>query len=207
MSYEKPRIEPTPPPQWDDEALDALGAFPGGLKFVLSRWEELGGADRGTNVLGTFARYPALARGFLSFNNHVSANSSLPARDREILILRTGWLRKSEYEYYQHVILGLRAGLTENEIELIRLGPDAEGYAPGDADLVRAVDELIGSAQISDNTWENLSVRYSQEQLMDIVFCVGCYEVLAMALNSFKSPQEPGTGKLDPEISARMHAT
>jgi 4-carboxymuconolactone decarboxylase len=44
---------------------------------------------------------------------------------RELLILRIGWLRQSEYEYLQYVVLGLRAGLTEEEIELIRQGPDA----------------------------------------------------------------------------------
>ena len=43
------RMTPLLPPDWDDEILDALGAFPSGLKFVLSRWED-GGDDAPRDV-------------------------------------------------------------------------------------------------------------------------------------------------------------
>src|SRR3546814_15247266 len=64
---------------------------------------------RGMNVLGTLAHYPALARAFSTFNAHVAGSSTLQVRDREIVILRLSWLRRSEYEYGQHVILGKRS--------------------------------------------------------------------------------------------------
>lgn len=205
MHQDTTRIEPLLPPDWDDEILDALGAFPRGLQFVLDRWNE-GGADaRGMHLLGSFAPHPPLAKAFLTFNNHVSGNSSLEARDREILILRLAWLRKAEYEYYQHVVLGLRAGLTEEEMEQIRVGPDAAGWSAEDADLVRAAGELVAEARIADDTWGRLSERYGQRQLMDLVFLVGCYEVVAMASRTFGTPSEPNTGSLSPELRARMH--
>lgn len=205
MASEKPRIEPLLPPDWNGEKLAALEAFPGGLKFVLNKWSEGGDDCRGMHVLGTMAQYPALAKAFLTFNNHVSANSSLTARDREIMILRTGWLRKSEYEYYQHVILGLRAGLTEEDILRIQVGPNADGWAPEDADLVRAVDELLKDARISDATWARLETRYSQQQMMDMVYAVGCYEIVAMVTRTFNIEHEPGSGSMDEETRARMH--
>lgn len=204
MPSEKPRLKPLLPPEWDDEILDALGAFPRGLKFVLERWEDGGKDARGMHLLGSFAPYPALAKAFLTFNNHVAANSTLSAREREILILRLAWLRKAEYEYYQHVVLGLRAGLSEEEMEQIRVGPDAPGWSPEDADLVRVSDELFTNAEISDGTWSRLAGRYSQQQLMDMVFLVGCYEVVAMASKSFRTTSEPYTGSLPPDIRARM---
>ena len=53
------------------------------------------------------------------------------------------------------------------------------------ATLLRAVDELHADACISDATWAALSQRYKTEQLMDVVFAVGQYNLVSMALNTF----------------------
>ena len=202
---QKAHLAPLLPPDWNDEMLDALGAFPGGLKFVLNGWEETGGtAVRGTHMLGALAQYPDLARAFLTFNNHVATNSTLTTRDRELLILRTGWLKKCEYEYIMHTILGRRAGITDEEIDRIGTGPDAAGWSEEDADLIRAADELHRDTRISESTWERLSTRYNHRQLMDIVFLVGCYDVVAMAMRSFNIGLESTEEPLDPETRARM---
>ena len=199
-----PRITPLLPPAWDEVALDALGAFPKSLDFVLSRWKN-GGVDvRGMNVLGTMAKHPPLAKAFMTFNAHVSGASTLPVRVRELVILRISWLRKSEYEFVQHVILGLRAGLTPDEMERVQQGPDAPGWDAGDADLLRAADELHADARIGPTTWERLAGRFDTAQMMDLVFVVGCYAVLAMAINSFAVQLEPGVAPLDPAVRARM---
>lgn len=203
---EKKRISPLLPPDWDESVLDALGAFPTGLKFVQTRWEAGGSDARGMHLLGTFAHYPALASAFLTLNNHVATNSTLLRRDREILILRLAWLRKAEYEYYQHTILGLRAGLTEAELEQLRIGADAPGWSAEDAQLVTAVDELVAHACISDSSWDLLSQRLSQHQMMDLVFLVGCYEIVASTSKTFGISVEPECGELSPELRARMMA-
>ena len=200
-----PRIEPILPSGWNAEIHDALGAFPKGRDFVLARWAE--GSDlRGMHLLGTLARYPALAKAFLTFNAHVAGASSLTARERELLILRISWLRRSDYELVQHLVLGRRAGLSEEEIERIGHGPDAAGWSQQDAALLRAADELHAGARLSEASWTRLSAHYSEQQLMDLVFCVGCYEVIAMAANSFATQLEPGVAPLDPATTARMNA-
>lgn len=201
-----PRITPLLPPAWDDAALDALGAFPAGLTFVLSRWNDGGDDARGMYTLGFLAHYPALAKAFLTLNKHVAADSTLSARERELLVLRISWLRQAEYEWMQHVILGRRAGLTDDELARLQAGPDASGWSEIDADLVRVADELHADASISAGTWTRLSGRYSTQQIMDMIFLVGCYEVLAMAIKSFQIPLEPGVATLSPEDRARMYA-
>src|ERR1700730_148177 len=158
------RIAPMLPPEWDATALDALGAFPKSLEFVLSRWQAGGVDARGMHALGTLARHAPLAKAFMTFNAHVAAASTLDVRVREIVILRISWLRHSEYEFVQHLILGRRAGLSEAELERVQMGPDAAGWDPADADLVRAVDELCARARISDATWARLLPRYNIPQ-------------------------------------------
>ena len=200
----EPRISPVLPPEWTGEVLDAVSAFPHGRDFVLSR-HRLGEAPGGMNALGTMLRHPALAKGFLAFNNHISATSTLSKRIRELLILRIGWLRRSEYEFIQHLVLGARAGLSEAELERIQFGPDAPGWDPLDADLVRAVDELHADACITEATYTRLSAHFNPQQLLDLVFTVGCYDVLSMAFKSFAVALEPGTTPLDADVRARMY--
>jgi 4-carboxymuconolactone decarboxylase len=199
-----PRLLPVLPDQWQGAALDAVSAFPSGRDYVQSMWPaELA---NGANGLSTMLNHPPLAKAFLTFNHHVSITSSLSKRVREILILRIGWLRKAEYEWLQHVILGRRAGLTDEDIERITLGPDAPGWEPGDADLVRAVDELYSKACIQEATWTRLSAVFSPQQLIDLIFCVGCYEILAMAFNSWSVACEASLTPMEPALKSRMLA-
>jgi 4-carboxymuconolactone decarboxylase len=199
------RIEPILPSAWTEQIHDALGAFPSGRDFVLARWKERSDM-RGMHLLGTLAQYPALAKAFLTFNAHVARAGTLSARERELLILRASWLRHSEYELVQHLVLGRRAGLSEAELQWLQQGPDAPGWSAADADLLRAADELCRDARIGAQTWERLAARYSQAQLMDLVFAVGCYEIIAMAANSFGTPLEPGVEPLDAATAGRLHA-
>lgn len=197
-----PRIEPLLPSDWDTTTHDAVSAFPASRDFVLNNWKS--GEARGMNGLGAILNNPALAKSFLTFNNHVAMDNSLSKRVSELLILRVSWLRRSEYEFQQHVILGLRAGLTEVEIDRIQEGPDAKGWNSVDANLLRAADNLISDACVTQETWTHLSQHFSEQQLIDIVFTVGCYEVLAMAFKSFAVPFESCLDPMPPQVKARM---
>jgi len=208
MEYEPaPRIEPLLPPEWDAVVHDAVSAFPSGRDFVLAHYKDEDGGARGMHGLGVILRYPALAKAFLTFNNHIAVGSSVSRRVREILILRISWLRRAEYEFIQHVVLGRRAGLTDAEIERIQFGPDAPGWDPVDADLVRAVDELHADACIADRTWQRLSAQFSKDQLMDVVFTVGCYDLLALVFKTFGVQLERGVDALDAAARKRMQGS
>lgn len=140
---------------------------------------------KGLNVLGTLAQHPALTRAYHTFNGHVQFASTLSPRQRELLVLRVSRVREAEYEWEQHVIQGRDAGLSDEEIDRVRDGGDAAGWSALEAAMLRAVDELVGDAMIRDDTWAALASELDFEQLMDLVFTVGAYEVLAMALKSF----------------------
>jgi 4-carboxymuconolactone decarboxylase len=129
--------------------------------------------------------HPELAKSWLVFATHVLFNNSIPERERELLILRIGWLCQSEYEWGQHVRIGKAAGLTHEDIVRIMAGPDAQGISNLDKLLLQAADELHKSAVITDATWEVLAEIYDTQQMMDVVFTVGQYNLVSMALNSF----------------------
>jgi 4-carboxymuconolactone decarboxylase len=199
-----PRVPPLLPPDWDDAVYDAVSAFPHGRDFVL----KVHGTDdaRGVNGIGVILQHPALAKAFLTFNNHVATGSSLSKRVRELVILRISWLVRSEYEFIQHVVLGKRAGLSDAEIERIQQGPDAPGWDPVDADLLRATDDLHADSRIADGTWQRLAANFDTHQLMDLIFAVGCYDLLGKVFKTTGVQLEQGAPGLDPAVAARMHA-
>jgi alkylhydroperoxidase family enzyme len=133
------------------------------------------------------------------FGNHVLAKSTLPARERELLILRTGWNCRAPYEWGQHVAIGRATGISDEEIERIAAGPDAPGWEPFDATLLRAADELHESAKISQETWARLSEHYDERGLIEITMLVGNYHLVAFALNSLEVELDEGLEGLPAE--------
>lgn len=137
------------------------------------------------NIFRTFAHRPKALRHYIPWVNYVmSGQDDLPPRVREIVILRTGFLCKSGYEWAWHVIVGMREGLTEREIARIKHGAEA-GWQPSDAAAIRAADELHRDYFISDEVWAELRQHYSQNQCMDIVFTAAQYTQISMFLNTF----------------------
>ena len=167
------RIAPLARDQWDDDtaALFAGGAFVGDGKIL--------------NVFSTLAHHPKLLKRWLVFATHVLGKSTLDPRTREVLILRTGWLCGSPYEWGQHVVIGRAAGLTDVEIADIAAGPDAPNWSAADRLLLVAADELFEHRTLSDVTFSALQAGWSTEQVMDLVFTIGQYQLVATALNTF----------------------
>jgi alkylhydroperoxidase family enzyme len=153
------------------------------------------------NIYTTFVRHKGMFRRWMPFAGKLLTAGTLPARDRELLILRTGWNTASEYEWGQHVPIGAAAGVTDEDLERIMAGPDADGWAPFDATLIRAADELHVDACITDATWAALAERYNEQQLIELPFLVGHYHMVAFALNSVGVQREPGVPGLPKAVA------
>ena len=169
----EPRLRPLPVAEWDDELRALLGANP-------------------INIFGTLAYHPKLAKRWMVFGAHVLAKNSVPARDRELVILRIGWNCRSPYEWGQHVAIGRTTGISDEEIERITHGPDAPGWSPLEATLLRAADELFADQCITDSTWGELAAVYNEQQLLDVVFTIGQYTLVSMVLNTFRVQRDDG---------------
>ena len=159
---------------------------------TLELFQKVRRGDHVPLIYRTLGHHPKLLKRWMVFGGHIASRSSLPPRDREILMLRIGWLCQAEYEWSEHVRIGRAVGLSDEDIQRIIDGPDASGWEPFEAALMRAADELRGDAFISDSTWKILSERYDGKQLLDVVFTVGQYNLVSMALNSCGVQLEEG---------------
>ncbi|TCJ96514.1 carboxymuconolactone decarboxylase family protein [Nocardia alba] len=178
---QEPRIAPLPKAEWSPEMTTFMAEY----RSAAIGDKPSTGRQSGANLLGTLARYPALAKPFLTFNGHFLYGSTLSARQRELLVLRVAAVQRCGYEWAQHSILAADAGLEPEEIARIERGPSASGWSAIDGALLAAVDELLGDGAVSGPTWTALATEFDEHQLMDVVFTVGMYAMLAMALSSF----------------------
>ena len=194
MRLNAPRIEPVDLDRLDADQRAALEPF------LTTDGGRVGGG-RILNIFRTLAHAPKALTAFLGWGNYIlSKRSALTPRDRELVILRTGYNCRSGYEWTQHKRIGLDCGLTETEIERIKAGPDAEGWNDRDRAMLRATDELTGNHFVTDASWTALA-PLGDKGRMDLVMTVGQYTQVSMILNSFGIQVEDGW-TVDPDLKA-----
>lgn len=165
-------IAPLPQDEWEGEVKARLGVAwvpgvpPSKLRTTLARhagifplWDEFGAS---------------LLRG------------DLPARDREILVLRTAYRAGGAFQWAYHEPIARRLGMTDAELRAIVRGPDDPAWDDYEAALLRAGDELIDQARLSASTWAALSARLSENQLIEVLLVAGLYLQDAFITNTLR---------------------
>ena len=194
MRLNAPRIEPVDLDRLDSDQRAALEPF------LATNGGKVGGG-RVLNIFRTLAHAPKALTAFFGWGSYIlSRRSALSERDRELVILRTGYNCRSGYEWTQHKRIGLDCDLSEAEVERIKAGPDADGWTDIDRAMLRATDELTGQHFVTDATWAALA-PLGDKGRMDLVFTVGQYTQVSMILNSFGIQVEEGW-EVDPDLKA-----
>lgn len=191
MSKE-PRLAPLPREQWDDEVRAAFAA--GATPKIAERY--FNGETPVPTVLGTLAQHPRLARAWLDFNAVLLRTPTLAARLRELVVLRVAWRTRSAYEWAQHVRLGARYDITDEDVTAVGAGPEDPRWSALERDVLAATDQMLDRYRVDDATWTRLAAALDAQQLVELTFVVGSYTCLAMALNSFGL-------QLDPDIESQ----
>lgn len=192
MRLRSPRIAPLSDAELTDEQREAVTSLVRDGRPLL-------------NIYRTLVRAPRALTAFLAWGSYIlSKKNDLPARQREIVILRIGYLCRSGYEWTQHVRIGLGIGLTEAEVAAIKQGADAGHWSPADAALIRAADDLHKDQFVSQHVWQELIAHFSEKQCMDLVMTAGQYTQVSMMLNTFGVQLDPGQ-RLDPDLEAYAH--
>jgi alkylhydroperoxidase family enzyme len=179
MTSSAPRIAPVLPSAFSPE--QAALAQPGSGREAL-------------NIVRTMVNHPTLYAKWMPFAEELVFRSTIPLREREILILKTIAICRGTYPIAQHNHVARNIGLTEAEIAAAR--SDGAGLSSFEQALVRAADELLRDHTMSDATWAALAERYAKTELMEVVFLVGNYAITAMATNTFGVQVEDGAGDL-----------
>lgn len=162
-------MKPLPLNQWDES-----------LKHVI---DDMNGHP--LNVHSLMANHPDLLNAWWDYRNHSVRGGALGQRDCELVILRVAVQMRSWYEWACHADRGLAAGLSIEDIERVRAGPDASGWSGHDAILLRCVDELLEERVISSATQDTLAEHFSEKQILDIIAIHGMYITLGCMINTW----------------------
>lgn len=172
------RIAPLEPEEFDEAALE----------LVVSVRKSLGvdEMDAIPEVFGVMLRDPGLFRCQMDMGVQLLGKGSISKRERELAILRTGWLCRAPYEWGEHVDIAKRYDVTSEEIERVTIGSRAPGWNAHDRAILRAVEELLDDKMISDATWAELAKSWDERQLMEFPVLVGQYFTIALQQNSLR---------------------
>lgn len=173
----EPRLAPLPPGQWDE--------------FLTRLVDASGGPDHALHVFTTLGRHPELFRRWIGFGGAL-LSGRLPARTRELAILRTSVHCRAEYEWIHHVDAARSAGVGEEELRALR-GPLA-GH-DWDADtltLLVAVDQMHETWMLDDDTWSAVHSLLGDAGAIELVMLVGQYHLVALTLRTLGVQPERG---------------
>jgi len=136
------------------------------------------------NIFGVLGRHPKLLKRFNLLGGFLLNKGLLPAREREIVILRIGWNARARYEFGQHTLIGRRSGLTDDEIVALTRAADDHDWSDDDRALLALADELADDDCVSDATWARLTERWDDAELVELLVLAGFYRMVSGFLNS-----------------------
>ena len=180
------RIEPLAEAELSGEAKD-----------LVDRIRKSAGSDAASEVpeyFRTMVKHPEIFRCQAEMGT-VIFKGRLPPRERELAVLRVGWLLRAPYEWGEHVVIGKRYGLRPEEIERVIEGSAAPGWSEHDAAILRATEELLSDHAITDETWAVLARRWDEPQLIEFPMMVGQYVATGLVQNALRmrlGPANPG---------------
>jgi 4-carboxymuconolactone decarboxylase len=172
------RIAPLGPDEFEGEAK----------ALIVGVRESLGLSEHSAMppVFGVMLKHPGLFRCQMEMGLQLLGKGALGARERELAILRVGWLCRAPFEWGEHVDVAKRYGVTDEEIQRVTQGSSAPGWTEHEAAVLRGVEELLGDQMISDETWDVLARSWSERQLIEFPTLIGQYVATAYLQNSLR---------------------
>ena len=180
----EPRLAPLREEDLTREHLVAMGTDP----------DNPDGRPR-MNLFRTMMHNTDLMNRWRVFGDYVNADDTISSRDKELLIMRLAWLYYSEYEWGAHYDAAINAGLSAEQIEQVKVGPESAIWNEFDRAWLSAADELVDSAFISDGNWAVITERYTQPELMMMFATVAHYHLVAMLTNSLGIERDEFRGR------------
>lgn len=169
----------------DDQRTDEV-------RKMFAAFEQVGGKNLDHHhVMKTYAQHPALSEPLLTFNAHLLGSSTLPVRLRQIAILRVAWTRRCRYMWASHLMLSLYNDFVEADFEAVKTGAASSHWSELERAVLTATDQLRDTSDLDDAAWTALELHLERRQIMDLLFTVGAYVMLAMAMNAMRIEREP----------------
>jgi alkylhydroperoxidase family enzyme len=149
------------------------------------------------NLFTTLAHHPLLMRRVNALGGAFLAHGELPPKIRELVILRVAYLVRAEYEFAQHAVIGRNVGVTDNEVASLAQDLESGDWDAATSTILRVVDELVDVGGVGDDLWDALAAALSKPQLIELIFLVGFYRMVADFLRTVRVALDDGVTRPD----------
>lgn len=187
-----PRMSPVRPEDFTDATREFFGKWTGGY---------FKDADQHP-VLATFAHHPRLAELFSQFNVHLLTTNTLPVKLRQIAIMRTAWITGATYMWSSHLRTSVLSGLEPDFYGPVQVGASDPYFTAFERTVILATEELVQDHKVSDANWQALAAEWDNQQLLDFLFTVGGYALVAGVMRSLGVAREPDLLELAEQYGA-----
>lgn len=180
MSETTPRIRPLEPP-YEPAVEESLGA-------MMPRQSPV----PPLRLFRTLAVHPRLAEAMHGLGRFVlGRDTAIGLRERELMIDRTCARCGCEYEWGVHAtFFAARAGFTPAQIAATVRGGEDPGWSDADRLVIRLADQLHDDAAIDDDLWRELSRRWTEPQIMELILIAGWYHAISYVANGLRIERE-----------------
>jgi 4-carboxymuconolactone decarboxylase len=137
-------------------------------------------------------RSPVLGQRMFDLLHYLRWNSSVPLRLNEFAILITGRLWRSQVEWFAHVPIALKAGLSPEIVADLKANKRPANMKPDEAVVYDFVMELSTKHKVSDETFNRAKELLGEQQVVDLTAVTGTYVTLAMLMEMAEQSVPPG---------------
>ena len=134
------------------------------------------------NLSKVVAHCPWIGRNFFRLGTSILRGEELPARLRELAILRVGELLQAEYEFTHHIPLALQAGVTKEQIDRLSNWTSATEFSGEEQAVLRYAEELTKNIRVSDDTFTELRNLFSEHCIVELTVAIGYYNMICRVL-------------------------
>jgi len=153
------------------------------------------------NVFRVLLHHPRLARWLSELLLGLLGQGELDPRLRELMIMRVGWVTRSDYEWSQHWRIAQRVGLSERDLLGVRDWERHDAFGPAERSVLALVDEVIGTGAVTDLTWAACREHVAGDPriLLELLAVVGLWQMVSAHLRSLGVPLDDGLGSWPPD--------
>lgn len=153
------------------------------------------------NVFRVLLHHPRVARAVNDLLSSLLFDAELDTRLRELVIMRIGWLTRSDYEWTQHWRVARLLGVDEEDLLAVREGPGNPRFGAAESAVLTATDETVKDGRVSAATWDACAhaLGGDTQKMIELVAVIGTWRMISSILQSLEVPLEVGVGSWPPD--------
>ncbi len=132
-------------------------------------------------LAGSPSMFQPLTRVFSAYLN----DGVLSPEMREVVILRVGHRRNSEYEVVNHERAARVVGMSPERIAALKPGGDLSLFSAEECSVIQFVDEVMESGRPSDQSFAEVSAFMNEAQLIELSVVIGVYTMVSQICATF----------------------